>query len=80
MVKWSKKIKIIFGILFYLLRLFVYDYLVGNDGVFNEMVKGLINVGNLGINIEFRVILILVNYIELDDIVEFVGCVFFNIN
>ncbi|EOT9332933.1 His-Xaa-Ser system radical SAM maturase HxsC, partial [Escherichia coli] len=36
--------------------------------------------GNLGINIELRVIPTLANYTELDDIVEFAGRVFSNIN
>lgn len=54
----------------------MHDHLVGNDGAFNETVKGLINAGNSGINIELRVIPTLANYTELDDIVEFVGRVF----
>nr|WP_276599899.1 hypothetical protein [Escherichia coli] len=54
-------------------RPLVRDHLVGNDGAFNETVKGLINAGNSGINIELRVIPTLANYTELDDIVEFVG-------
>lgn len=58
----------------------MHDHLVGNDGAFNETVKGLINAGNSGINIELRVIPTLANYTELDDIVEFVGRVFSNIN
>ncbi len=58
----------------------MHDHLVGSDGAFNETVKGLINAGNSGINIELRVIPTLANYTELDDIVEFVGRVFSNIN
>ncbi|MCS4330093.1 His-Xaa-Ser system radical SAM maturase HxsC, partial [Klebsiella pneumoniae] len=80
MAKRSKKIKITFGIPLYSLRPLVHDHLVGNDGAFNETVKGLINAGNSGINIELRVIPTLANYTELDDIVEFVGRVFSNIN
>ncbi len=33
---------------------FVHDHLVGSDGAFNETVKGLINAGNSGINIELE--------------------------
>ncbi|EDC3114570.1 MULTISPECIES: His-Xaa-Ser system radical SAM maturase HxsC [Enterobacteriaceae] len=80
MAKRSKKIKITFGIPLYSSRPLVHDHLVGSDGAFNETVKGLINAGNSGINIELRVIPTLVNYTELDDIVEFVGRVFSNIN
>ncbi|HBS2758052.1 TPA: His-Xaa-Ser system radical SAM maturase HxsC, partial [Klebsiella pneumoniae] len=69
-----------FGIPLYSSRPLVHDHLVGNDGAFNETVKGLINAGNSGINIELRVIPTLANYTELDDIVEFVGRVFSNIN
>ena len=78
--KAKQKIKITFGIPLYSSRPLVHDHLVGSDGAFNETVKGLINAGNLGINIELRVIPTLANYTELDDIVEFAGRVFSNIN
>ncbi len=64
MAKRSKKIKITFGIPLYSSRPLVHDHLVGNDGAFNETVKGLINAGNSGINIELRVIPTLANYTE----------------
>ncbi|MBK0711707.1 His-Xaa-Ser system radical SAM maturase HxsC, partial [Klebsiella pneumoniae] len=67
MAKRSKKIKITFGIPLYSSRPLVHDHLVGSDGAFNETVKGLINAGNSGINIELRVIPTLANYTELDD-------------
>ncbi|MBP2196807.1 His-Xaa-Ser system radical SAM maturase HxsC [Pantoea cypripedii] len=76
----SEKIKITFGIPLYSSRPSVHDYLVGSEGAFNETVRGLINAGNSGINIELRVIPTQGNYTELDDIVEFAGRVFSNIN
>jgi His-Xaa-Ser system radical SAM maturase HxsC len=80
--KWqseAKRSKITFGIPLYSSRPLVHDHLVGSDGAFNETVKGLINAGTQGLisNLElFRHF----NYTELDDIVEFVGRVFSNIN
>lgn len=76
----SDKIKITFGIPLYSSRASVHDYLVGSEGAFDETVRGLINAGNSGINIELRVIPTQANYTELDDIVEFAGRVFSNIN
>lgn len=76
----SDKIKITFGIPLYSSRSSVHDYLVGSEGAFDETVRGLINAGNSGINIELRIIPTQANYTELDDIVEFTGRVFSNIN
>lgn len=76
----SEKIKITFGIPFYSSRAYVHDYLVGSEGAFNETDRELINASNSGINIELRVIPTQANYTELDDIVEFAGRVFSNIN
>ncbi|MBO1588490.1 conserved hypothetical protein [Serratia proteamaculans] len=76
----SDKIKITFGIPLYSSRSSVHDYLVGSEGAFDETVRGLINAGNSGINIELRIIPTQANYTELDDIVEFAGRVFSNIN
>ena len=76
----SEKIKITFGIPLYSSRSSVHDYLVGSEGAFDETVRGLINAGNSGINIELRIIPTQANYTELDDIVEFTGRVFSNIN
>lgn len=76
----SEKIKITFGIPLYSSRASVHDYLVGSEGAFDETVRGLINAGNSGINIELRVIPTQANYNELNDIVEFAGRVFSNIN
>ncbi|ROR06964.1 His-Xaa-Ser system radical SAM maturase HxsC [Erwinia sp. JUb26] len=76
----SEKMRITFGIPLYSSRPSVHDYLVGSEGAFNETVRGLINAGNSGINIELRIIPTRANYNELDSIVEFAGRVFSNIN
>ena len=74
------KIKITFGIPLYSSRQAVHDQLVGSKGAFDETVRGLINAGNSGINIELRIIPTQANHHELADIVEFAGRVFSNIN
>ncbi|HBT9869564.1 TPA: His-Xaa-Ser system radical SAM maturase HxsC [Klebsiella pneumoniae] len=76
----SEKLKITFGIPLYSARSSVHDYLVGSEEAFDETVRGLINAGNSGINIELRIIPTLANYMELDKIIEFAGRVFYNIN
>ncbi|ECF6076731.1 His-Xaa-Ser system radical SAM maturase HxsC [Salmonella enterica subsp. houtenae] len=76
----SEKLKITFGIPLYSARSSVHDYLVGSEEAFDETVRGLINAGNSGINIELRIIPTLANYMELDNIIEFAGRVFSNIN
>ncbi|MCI1677608.1 MAG: His-Xaa-Ser system radical SAM maturase HxsC [Ewingella americana] len=76
----SDKIPITFGIPLYSSRSSIHDYLVDCEGAFGETVKGLINAGNSGINIELRIIPTQANYNDLDDIVEFAGRVFSNIN
>ncbi|RDP17589.1 His-Xaa-Ser system radical SAM maturase HxsC [Escherichia coli] len=76
----SEKLKITFGIPLYSSRSSVHDYLVGSEGAFDETVRGLINAGNSGINIELRIIPTLANYMELDKLIEFAGRVFSNIN
>lgn len=74
------QVKITFGIPLYSSRQTVHDQLVGSEGAFKETVCGLINAGNLGINIELRIIPTKANYLELPDIIEYVGRVFSNIN
>lgn len=74
------QLKITFGIPLYSSRQSIHDQLVGSDGAFKETVCGLINAGNLGINIELRIIPTKANYRDLSHIIEYVSRVFSNIN
>ncbi|QQA74583.1 His-Xaa-Ser system radical SAM maturase HxsC [Pectobacterium parmentieri] len=76
----SKRMNITFGIPLYSSRQQIHDHLVGSDGAFRDTVKGLINAGNSGINIELRIIPTKANYHDLADVVEYIGRVFSNIS
>ncbi len=76
----SKKIDICFGVPLYSCLPEVHDELVGAEGAFLETVRGLINAGNSGLNIELRVIPTQQNINELSAIIEFAGRVFSNIS
>ncbi|WP_145529981.1 His-Xaa-Ser system radical SAM maturase HxsC [Yersinia alsatica] len=76
----SDKLKITFGIPLYSSRHKTHDELVGSRGAYSETVRGLINAGNSGINIELRIIPTSINYQELPLIVEYVSRVFSNIS
>ncbi|CAI1606388.1 His-Xaa-Ser system radical SAM maturase HxsC [Serratia fonticola] len=75
-----ESLNITFGIPLYSSRQGVHDHLVGSRGAFDETVRGLINAGNLGVNIELRFIPTKSNYRDLPHVVEYVGCVFSSIN
>lgn len=76
----TKNIRIAFGIPLYSTRALTHDYLVGRHGAFDDTVAGIINAGNLGINIELRFIPTKLNINELPDLIEFTCRVFSNIN
>ncbi|WP_411752846.1 His-Xaa-Ser system radical SAM maturase HxsC [Serratia sp. (in: enterobacteria)] len=78
--KRCERLSITFGIPLYSSRQTIHDHLVGSSGAFDETVRGLINAGNLGINIELRFIPTKANYHDLPHLVEYVGRVFSNIN
>lgn len=75
-----KSIRIAFGIPLYSTRALTHDYLVGSHGAFDDTVAGIINAGNLGINIELRFIPTKLNVTELPDLIEFTSRVFSCIN
>lgn len=75
-----ERLNITFGIPLYSSRQGVHDHLVGSRGAFDETVRGLINAGNLGINIELRFIPTKTNCHDLPNVVEYVGRIFSNIN
>lgn len=75
-----EQLNITFGIPLYSSRKPIHDQLVGSDGAFNETVCGLINAGNLGINIELRIIPTKANFQDLPHIIEYVGRIFSNVN
>lgn len=76
----SDKLNITFGVPLYSSRSAVHDQLVGCVGAFHETIRGLINAGNSGINIELRIIPTRSNYQELPHIVEYVSRIFSNIS
>ncbi len=76
----SKKIVMCFGIPLYSSLPKTHDELVGSVGAFNETIKGLINAGNSGINIELRIIPTLANLQHLPYIIEYAGRIFSNIS
>jgi His-Xaa-Ser system radical SAM maturase HxsC len=78
--KRCERLNITFGIPLYSSRQAVHDHLVGSRGAFDETVRGLINAGNLGVNIELRFIPTKENYRDLPHVVEYVGRVLSNIN
>lgn len=75
----SEKLNLTFGIPLYSSIAATHDYLVGSLGAFDETVRGLINAGNLGVNIELRVIPTRQNIAELPGLVEYVHRVFSNV-
>lgn len=75
-----ERLNITFGIPLYSSRQGVHDHLVGSRGAFDETVRGLINAGNLGINIELRFIPTKMNHHDLPNVIEYVGRLFSNIN
>ena len=52
----TKGMNVTFGIPIYAIDCDVHDELVGANGAFKDTLKGLINAGNTGLNIELRVI------------------------
>ncbi|WP_354690173.1 His-Xaa-Ser system radical SAM maturase HxsC [Phytobacter sp. RSE-02] len=76
----TKNMKITFGIPLYSSHASIHDQLVGSLGAFNDTVAGIINAGNLGINIELRFIPTRLNINELPELVEFTSRVFSNVN
>lgn len=72
----SKMINLRFGIPIYAADSNIHDELVGAKGAFQETVMGLINIGNLGVPIEIRVIPTSKNIEELKSIIEMVSRVF----
>lgn len=68
-----------FGIPLYAATADTHDLLVGSAGAFSETVKGIINAGNLGLNIELRFIPTQKNYQELPSVIEYSNRVFSNI-
>lgn len=72
----SETMKLVFGIPLYSSRAHVHDELVGASGAFAETVIGMINAGNLGINMEVRFIPTKVNAVDLPLVVEYINRVF----
>ena len=52
----SKSLNITYGIPLYSSIASIHNLLVGSLGAFNDTLKGLVNAGNLGLNIELRII------------------------
>ncbi|MDK1703111.1 His-Xaa-Ser system radical SAM maturase HxsC [Serratia rubidaea] len=75
----SDDLNITFGIPLYSSTATIHDKLVGSSGAYSETVRGLINAGNLGINIELRIIPTKQNVAELPNLVEYVNRVFSNV-
>jgi His-Xaa-Ser system radical SAM maturase HxsC len=68
-----------FGVPLYSTNADVHDELVGAKGAFSETVKGIINAGNLGLNIELRYIPTKNNSNDLPNVIEYANRVFSNI-
>lgn len=64
---------IVFGIPLHSDNPIDHDYIAGVKGSFYESLKGLHNLGLLGLNIELRVILLQLNYQRLPKIAEFIA-------
>lgn len=69
-----------FGIPLYSTHEEIHDELVACKGAYKETIAGLINAGNLGINIELRIIPTKINYLYFYGIVELCARIFSNIN
>jgi His-Xaa-Ser system radical SAM maturase HxsC len=76
----STKVDLCFGVPLYSSLPSVHNKLVGSDDAFNETVIGLINAGNIGLNIELRIIPTAHNLKELPTLVEYAGRTFSNIS
>ena len=76
----SHKVAMCFGVPLYSSLANVHDELVGSKYAFKETVKGIINAGNLGLSIEFRIIPTLTNFKQLPYMIEFVSRTFSNIS
>lgn len=68
-----------FGVPLYAASAKTHDLLVGSDGAFSDTVAGIINAGNLGLNIELRFIPTQKNHRELPAVIEYCNRVFSNI-
>lgn len=62
--------EVLFGIPLYSTSGHIHDQLVNCDGAWKETIRGLINAGNKGLDIELRVIPTKKNFLELPDIIE----------
>lgn len=76
----AKDMNISFGIPLYSSHKEIHDELVGHNGAYEETIMGIVNAGNLGINIELRIIPTKINYLHFHNIVELCARVFSNIN
>lgn len=76
----SSKLSISFGIPLYSASAETHDLLVGAEGAFSETVKGIINAGNMGLNMEIRFIPTQKNFQDLSSVIEYCNRVFSNIN
>ncbi len=76
----TEHLSISFGVPLYAANSKIHDRLVSAEGAFNETVKGIINAGNSGINIELRFIPTSENVQELPFVAEYANRVFTNIN
>jgi His-Xaa-Ser system radical SAM maturase HxsC len=66
----TKGMNVTFGIPIYAIDSDVHDELVGSNGAFQDTLKGLINAGNTGLNIELRVIPTIDNLDNLVGVIE----------
>lgn len=75
----TRNMRLAFGIPLYASRAAIHDELVGSKGAFAETVTGMINAGNLGIEMEIRFIPTQANMNELPVLVEYISRVFSNV-